>query len=116
DGAIVAGLGWISGRPVAVIGHQKGRQARERSRRNFAMARPEGYRKAMRIMRLANQIGRPIVTLIDTPGAHCLDDAEARGISEAIAANQRDMFALEVPVIPIVIGEGGSGGAIGIGV
>ncbi|MGI5816709.1 MAG: acetyl-CoA carboxylase carboxyltransferase subunit alpha [Armatimonadota bacterium] len=116
DGAIVAGLGWIEDRPVAVIGHQKGRQARERSRRNFAMARPEGYRKAMRIMRLANQVGRPIVTLIDTPGAHCLDEAEARGISEAIAANQRDMFALTVPIIPVIIGEGGSGGAIGIGV
>ncbi len=116
DGAIVAGLGWIGGRPVAVIGHQKGRQARERSRRNFAMARPEGYRKAMRIMRLADKVGRPIVTLIDTPGAHCLDEAEARGISEAIAANQRDMFSLKVPIVPVVIGEGGSGGAIGIGV
>ena len=116
DGAIVAGLGWIDDRPVAVIGHQKGRQARERSRRNFAMAKPEGYRKAMRIMRLAGQVGRPIVTLIDTPGAHCLDEAEARGISEAIAANQRDMFSLEVPIVPVIIGEGGSGGAIGIGV
>lgn len=116
DGAIVSGLGWIDGRPVAVIGHQKGRQARERSRRNFAMAKPEGYRKAMRIMRIASQVGRPIVTLIDTPGAHCLDDAEARGISEAIATNQRDMFSLAVPVVPVIIGEGGSGGAIGIGV
>lgn len=116
DGAIVGGVGWLDGRPIAVIGHQKGRQARERSRRNFAMARPEGYRKAMRIMRLADKIGRPIVTLIDTPGAHCLDDAEARGISEAIASNQRDMFALRVPVVPAIIGEGGSGGAIGIGV
>lgn len=116
DGAIVAGLGWIGGRPVAIIGHQKGRQARERSRRNFAMARPEGYRKAMRIMNLASKLGRPIITLIDTPGAHCLDEAEARGISEAIASNQRDMFALKVPIIPVIIGEGGSGGAIGIGV
>ncbi|MGD9496999.1 MAG: acetyl-CoA carboxylase carboxyltransferase subunit alpha [Armatimonadota bacterium] len=116
DGAIVAGLGWIDGRPVALIGHQKGRQARERSRRNFAMARPEGYRKAMRIMRLAEKVGRPIVTLIDTPGAHCLDEAEARGISEAIASNQRDMFSLRVPIVPVIIGEGGSGGALGIGV
>lgn len=116
DGAIVAGIGWISGRPVAIIGHQKGRQAKERARRNFAMARPEGYRKAMRIMRLADKVGRPIVTLIDTPGAHCLDEAEARGISEAIASNQRDMFSLRVPVVPVIIGEGGSGGAIGIGV
>ncbi len=116
DGAIVAGLGWLDDRPVAVIGHQKGRQARERARRNFAMARPEGYRKAMRIMRLADKLRRPIITLIDTPGAHCLDEAEARGISEAIASNQRDMFSLRVPVVPVVIGEGGSGGAIGIGV
>jgi len=116
DGAIVSGLGWIDGRPIAIIGHQKGRQARERSRRNFAMARPEGYRKAMRIMRFAEKVGRPIVTLIDTPGAHCLDEAEARGISEAIASNQRDMFSLKVPIVPVIIGEGGSGGAIGIGV
>ncbi len=116
DGAIVAGLGWLEDRPVAVIGHQKGRQARERSKRNFAMARPEGYRKAMRIMRVANKLKRPIITLIDTPGAHCLDEAEARGISEAIASNQRDMFSLQVPIVPVIIGEGGSGGAIGIGV
>ncbi len=116
DGAIVAGLGWLDEQPVAVIGHQKGRQAKERSRRNFAMARPEGYRKAMRIMRLAARLKRPIITLIDTPGAHCLDDAEARGISEAIASNQRDMFSLAVPIVPVIIGEGGSGGAIGIGV
>lgn len=116
DGAIVAGIGWLDGRAVAIIGHQKGRQAKERARRNFAMARPEGYRKAMRIMRLADKVGRPIITLIDTPGAHCLDEAEARGISEAIASNQRDMFSLRVPVVPVIIGEGGSGGAIGIGV
>jgi len=116
DAAIVAGLGWLAGRPVAIIGHQKGRQARERARRHFGMARPEGYRKAMRVMRLAEKLGRPIVTLIDTPGADCLDEAEARGISEAIAANQRDMFSLTVPVICVVIGEGGSGGAIGVGV
>ncbi|MFP4249685.1 MAG: acetyl-CoA carboxylase carboxyltransferase subunit alpha [Armatimonadota bacterium] len=116
DGAIVGGLGWIDDRPVMIIGHQKGRQARERSRRNFAMAKPEGYRKAIRLMKLASQVGRPVVTLIDTPGAHCLDEAEARGISEAIASNQREMFSLEVPVVPVVIGEGGSGGAIGIGV
>lgn len=116
DGAIVAGIGWLEDRPVAVIGHQKGRQAKERSRRNFAMARPEGYRKAMRVMLLASKLKRPIITLIDTPGAHCLDEAEARGISESIAANQRDMFSLAVPIVPVVIGEGGSGGAIGIGV
>ncbi len=116
DMAIVTGLAWFEGMPVAVIGHQKGRHARERSRRNFAMARPEGYRKAMRIMQLAAKLGRPIITLIDTPGAHCLDEAEARGISEAIATNQRDMFALQTPIVSVIIGEGGSGGAIGIGV
>ncbi len=116
DLAIVAGLAWFEGRPVAVIGHQKGRHARERARRNFAMVRPEGYRKAMRVMRLASKLGRPIITLIDTPGAHCLDEAEARGISEAIASNQRDMFTLKVPIVSVIIGEGGSGGAIGVGV
>ncbi len=116
DRAIVAGLAWFEGKPVAIVGHQKGRHARERSRRNFAMARPEGYRKAMRIMRLAARLGRPVVTLIDTPGAHCLDEAEARGISEAIATNQRDMFSLDIPIVSVIIGEGGSGGAIGIGV
>ncbi len=116
DGAIVAGMGWRHGKPVAIIGHQKGRHARERTRRNFGMARPEGYRKAMRVMRLAEKMGRPIITLIDTPGADCLDEAEARGISEAIATNQREMFSLKTPVIAVIIGEGGSGGAIGIGV
>ena len=116
DGAIVAGIGWRHGKPVAIIGHQKGRQARERARRNLGMARPEGYRKAMRVMRLAEKMGRPIITLIDTPGADCLDESEARGISEAIATNQRDMFSLRVPVVAVIIGEGGSGGAIGIGV
>lgn len=116
DGAVVAGLGFIAEHPVAVIGQQKGRTASQRRQRNFAMARPEGYRKAMRIMRLAAKVGHPIVTLIDTPGADCLEQSESRGISEAIAANQRDMFALPVPIVVIVIGEGGSGGAIGIGV
>ncbi len=116
DGAIVAGLGFIEGRPVAIVGHQKGRTPAERRERNFAMARPEGYRKAMRIMQFAARMRRPIVALIDTPGAACLEDAESRGISEAIAANQRDMFTLDTPIVVVVIGEGGSGGAIGIGV
>jgi len=116
DGAIVAGLGFLQARPVAIIGHQKGRTVSQRRQRNFAMARPEGYRKAMRVMQLAARAGHPIITLIDTPGADCLEDSESRGISEAIAANQRDMFALGVPVISVIIGEGGSGGAIGIGV
>ena len=116
DGAIVAGAGFIAKQPVAIIGHQKGRTASQRRQRNFAMARPEGYRKAMRIMRLAAKLGHPIVSLIDTPGADCLEGSESRGISEAIAANQRDMFSLPVPIVVVVIGEGGSGGAIGIGV
>ena len=116
DGAIVAGLGFLQSRAVAIIGHQKGRTVSQRRERNFAMARPEGYRKAMRVMQLAARAGHPIITLIDTPGADCLEDSESRGISEAIATNQRDMFALGVPVIAVVIGEGGSGGAIGIGV
>ncbi len=116
DGAIVAGIGFIAEHPVVVVGHQKGRTASQRRRRNFAMARPEGYRKAMRIMRVAAKAGHPIVTFIDTPGADCLEESESRGISEAIAANQRDMFSLAVPIAVVVIGEGGSGGAIGIGV
>lgn len=116
DGAIVAGLAVFNGEPVAVIGQQKGRTASERKQRNFGMARPEGYRKAMRIMQLAAKLHRPIITLIDTPGADCLEDSESRGISEAIATNQRDMFFLPVPVVSVILGEGGSGGAIGLGV
>jgi acetyl-CoA carboxylase carboxyl transferase subunit alpha len=116
DPAIVAGLAGIAGRPIALIGHQKGRTNAEKRRRNFGAARPEGYRKALRVMELAARWGRPILTLIDTPGADCLEDAESRGISEAIAASQQGMFGLPVPIVCIVIGEGGSGGAIAIGV
>ncbi|MBM3475393.1 MAG: acetyl-CoA carboxylase carboxyltransferase subunit alpha [Armatimonadetes bacterium] len=116
DPAIVAGLARLGGRPIALVGHQKGRTNAEKRRRNFGAARPEGYRKALRVMELAARCGRPILTLIDTPGADCLEDAESRGISEAIAANQQGMFRLPVPVVCIVIGEGGSGGAIAIGV
>ena len=116
DGAIVAGLGNLEGMPIAIIAQQKGRTSAERLARNFGCAKAEGYRKAMRVMRLAAKLGRPIVTLIDTKGADCLEEAEARGVSEAIAANQRDMFSLPVPIVCVVIGEGGSGGAIGIGV
>lgn len=116
DAAVVAGVGSWLGRPVAVIGHQKGRTLAERQRRNFAMARAEGYRKGLRVMQLAARVGKPIVTLIDTPGADCLPDAESRGISEAIASNQRAMFGLPVPVVVVIIGEGGSGGAVGFGV
>jgi acetyl-CoA carboxylase carboxyl transferase subunit alpha len=116
DGAMVAGVGFLDEVPVAVVGQQKGRTASERRERNFGMARPEGYRKALRIMEMAARFGRPIITLIDTPGADCLADSESRGISEAIANNQRAMFALPVPVISVILGEGGSGGAVGIGV
>jgi len=116
DPAIVAGLARLGGRPVALVGHQKGRTNAEKRRRNFGAARPEGYRKALRVMEIAARWGRPILTLIDTPGADCLEDAESRGISEAIAANQREMSNLPVPIVCIVIGEGGSGGAIAIGV
>ena len=116
DPAIVAGLARLGGRPIALIGHQKGRSGAERRRRNFGAARPEGYRKALRVMEIAARWNRPILTLIDTPGADCLEDAESRGISEAIAVSQREMFGLPVPIVCIVIGEGGSGGAIAIGV
>lgn len=116
DGAMVVGMGFLEDQPVAVVGQQKGRTASERRERNFGMARPEGYRKALRMMEMAARFERPLVTLIDTPGADCLEDSEGRGISEAIACNQRAMFALPVPIVSVVIGEGGSGGAIGIGV
>jgi len=116
DPAIVAGLAQLGDRGIALIGHQKGRTGAERRRRNFGAARPEGYRKALRVMRFAARCRRPILTLIDTPGADCLEDAESRGISEAIAVSQREMFRLPVPIVCVVIGEGGSGGAIAIGV
>ena len=116
DPAIVAGLAMLEGRPAAVAGHQKARTARERQMRNFGMAHAEGYRKALRILEFAARLRRPIVTFLDTPGAACLEEAEARGVSEAIAVNQREMFFLPVPIVVVVIGEGGSGGAIGLGV
>jgi len=116
DRAVIAGLALLEGRPVAVIGQEKGRTAAERREHNFGMSRPEGYRKTMRVMRIAARMKRPIIILIDTPGADCLEESEGRGISEAIASNQRDMFSLPVPIICALIGEGGSGGAIGIGV
>lgn len=116
DPAIVAGLGQIKGRPVAVIGHQKGRDTRERTRRNFGMPRPEGYRKAQRVMQLASRFGLPVVTFIDTAGAYPGVGAEERGQSEAIARSLEVMASLETPVVSVVIGEGGSGGALAIGV
>lgn len=116
DKAIVAGFAWLNGQPVAVVGQQKGRDAKERQERNFGMAHPEGYRKALRIMRMADKFGHPIITLIDTSGAACLDEAEARGICWAIAESQMAMAMMGVPIIAVIIGEGGSGGAIAIGV
>ena len=116
DPAIVAGVARLEGVPVAVIGHQKGRDTREKVRRNFGMPRPEGYRKALRIMRLAERFGMPLVTLIDTMGAYPGVGAEERGQSEAIARNLFVMATLKTPIVSAVIGEGGSGGALAIGV
>jgi acetyl-CoA carboxylase carboxyl transferase subunit alpha len=116
DPAIVGGLAQLDGRAVALIGHQKGRNTQENLQRNFAMPRPEGYRKAMRLMHLAEKFGLPLLTFIDTPGAFPGIDAEERGQSEAIARNLLVMAGLRVPIIATVIGEGGSGGALAIGV
>jgi len=116
DPAIVCGFGEFRGRSVLVVGHEKGRHTKEKIRRNFGMARPEGYRKAMRAMGLAEKFGRPILTFIDTPGAYPGIGAEERGQAEAIAYNLREMAKLQVPILATVTGEGGSGGALGIGV
>ncbi len=116
DHALVTGFARFDGRPVCVIGHQKGRNTKENIRRNFGMPRPEGYRKALRMMEMANRFGRPIITFIDTPGAFPGLDAEERGQAEAIARNILEMTTYTVPIIAIVIGEGGSGGALAIGV
>jgi acetyl-CoA carboxylase carboxyl transferase subunit alpha len=116
DPAIIAGIGRIGGRAVVLIGHQKGRDTKEKLHRNFGMPRPEGYRKALRVMELAERFELPIFTFIDTPGAYPGVGAEERGQSEAIARNLREMSRLRVPVICTVIGEGGSGGALAIGV
>jgi acetyl-CoA carboxylase carboxyl transferase subunit alpha len=116
DPAIIAGFGSFRGRAVVVIGHQKGRDTKEKIYRNFGMPRPEGYRKALRAMKLAEKYHRPILTLIDTPGAYPGIGAEERGQAEAIAVNLREMARLTVPVLATVTGEGGSGGALAIGV
>ncbi len=116
DKAIVGGLGSLDGETVMFIGHQKGINTKMRQLRRFGMANPEGYRKALRLMRLAEKFNKPIVTLIDTPGAYPGLEAEERGQGEAIARNIQEMFSLKVPVICIIIGEGASGGALGIGV
>jgi acetyl-CoA carboxylase carboxyl transferase subunit alpha len=116
DKAIVGGFAEIDGRPVMIIGQQKGRNTKERQLRNFGMPNPEGYRKALRLMKLAEKFNVPIITLIDTPGASPGLEAEERGQGEAIARNLMEMSVLKVPVICIVIGEGASGGALGIGI
>ncbi len=116
DPAIVSGLAKLEGRPVMVIGHQKGRDTREKLRRNFGMPRPEGYRKAMRLMKMAERFKIPVLTFIDTPGAYPGVGAEERGQSEAIARNLYVMAGLRTPIVSTVIGEGGSGGALAIGV
>ena len=113
---MVAGLASFEGRPVAVVGHQKGRSTKEKLHRNFGMPNPEGYRKALRVMRLAEKFGNPVLTFIDTPGAYPGSGAEERGVAESIAMNLREMAGLRVPIIATVIGEGGSGGALAIGV
>src|SRR5215468_3122581 len=116
DKALIAGLARFRGRPVAVIGHQKGRDTKQRVVRNFGQPKPEGYRKALRVMELAAKFGRPVLTFIDTPGAYPGIDAEERGQGEAIARNLREMARLPVPIIVTVTGEGGSGGALAIAV
>ncbi len=116
DPAIIGGLAKFRGQPVMIIGHQKGRDTKEKIRRNFGMPRPEGYRKALRLMKMAEQFNMPILTFIDTPGAYPGISAEERGQNEAIARNLMEMSALSVPIICTVIGEGGSGGALAIGV
>ena len=116
DPAIVAGIGQFEGRPVMIVAEQKGRDTKQKLHRNFGMPKPEGYRKALRAMQLASKFGRPIITLLDTPGAYPGIDAEERGQAEAIARNLREMARLAVPVIVVCIGEGGSGGALALGV
>ncbi|KLO03096.1 acetyl-CoA carboxylase subunit alpha [Morganella morganii] len=116
DKAIVGGIARLDGRPVMIIGHQKGRETKEKIRRNFGMPAPEGYRKALRLMELAERFNLPVITFIDTPGAYPGVGAEERGQSEAIARNLREMSRLKVPTICTVVGEGGSGGALAIAV
>ncbi|MGA2271436.1 MAG: acetyl-CoA carboxylase carboxyltransferase subunit alpha [Bryobacteraceae bacterium] len=116
DAAIVAGLAQFEGQPIMVVAEQKGRDTKQKLYRNFGMPKPEGYRKALRVMQMAGKFGRPIVTFLDTPGAYPGIDAEERGQAEAIARNLREMARLPVPVLVVCIGEGGSGGALALGV
>jgi len=116
DPAVVCGMGFFEGRPVMLVGEQKGRDTKEKLHRNFGMPKPEGYRKAIRVMQIAGKFSRPVITFLDTPGAYPGIDAEERGQAEAIARNLREMARLAVPVISVCIGEGGSGGALALGV
>ena len=116
DPAIIAGLAEFNGAPIAVLGHQKGRDTKQKIFRNFGYARPEGYRKALRVMHMAQKFSRPIVVFIDTPAAYPGMESEERGVAEAIAVNLREMMMIEVPIVVIVCGEGGSGGALGIAI
>ena len=116
DPAIICGLAYLRDMPVTLIGHEKGRNTKERVHHNFGMPHPEGYRKALRLMKQAEKFGRPIICFIDTPGAYCGIEAEQRGQAEAIAQNLKVMSELETPIISIVIGEGGSGGALALGI
>src|SRR6187401_3505446 len=116
DKAIIAGFGFFHGEPVMVVGHQKGRDTKQKIYRNFGYAKPEGYRKALRVMELAQKFGRPVIVFIDTPAAYPGIESEERGVAEAIALNLREMALLEVPIVVAVCGEGGSGGALGLAV
>jgi len=116
DPAVVCGMGFFEGRPVMLVGEQKGRDTKQKLHRNFGMPKPEGYRKAIRVMQIAAKFSRPVITFLDTPGAYPGIDAEERGQAEAIAYNLREMARLAVPVITVCIGEGGSGGALALGV
>ena len=116
DPAIITGFGTMAGEQVMIIGQEKGRDTKQKLIRNFGMPKPEGYRKAMRVMEMASKFGRPIITFLDTPGAYPGIDAEERGQAEAIAYNLREMSRLQVPVIVVIIGEGGSGGALALGI
>lgn len=116
DPALVGGLAKLGGRPIMVLGQHKGADVQEKTRRNFGMMHPEGYRKALRLMQMAHRFGRPILSFVDTPGAYPGIGAEKRGQAEAIARNLREMFTLEVPILVVIIGEGGSGGALGVAI